>query len=252
MVLRANIFVGIRRMLFAAQRHELLATMASDVGDTALPSRRDALVSEYAEVCALLRLARRRQRRIDAAWVLTEGIRSVVVMIYVMSQYSVEPAIQFLLACGRERHWAPLDETSLRRLVEDVFMSFDEDAIASMTCLNHPVDHCAMKTAIRYLREWHVVQHARRVNSEKGVAPSSAWMLERAEEFRLALPADRQPRSLGTLLIPSGRRWMQRLRVSWGGRMRKIPPATPLTTTEFAEKAYRVCNSWESNAYVFG
>ena len=56
-------------------------------------------------MCALLRLARRRQRRIDAAWVLTEGIRSVVVMIYVVSQYSVDPAIQFLSACGRER-WA--------------------------------------------------------------------------------------------------------------------------------------------------
>ena len=226
--------------------------MASGVGDTSLLSRREALAADYAEVCALLRLARTRQRRCENAWVLTEGMRSVVAMVYVMSHYNVEPAVQFLLACGRERHWAPLDETSLRRLVEDVFMSFDGDAIANMACLNHPMDHCAMTTAIRYLREWHVVQQTRRANSEKGVAPSSAWMLERAEEFRLALPADLRPRNLGTMSNPCGRRWVHRLRFSWGGHMRKIPPALPLTTTEFNEKAYRVCNFWVSNATVFG
>ena len=223
--------------------------MASSFCDTSLPSRREALVAEYAEVCALLRLARTRQRRCENAWVLTEGMRSVVAMVYVMSQYNVEPAVQFLLACGRERHWTPLDEKSLSRLVEDVFMSFGGDAIANLTCLNHPMDHCAMKTAIRYLREWHVVEQTRRVNSEKGVAPSSAWMLERAEEFRLTLPVDLQPRSLGTLLNPSGRRWIHRLRAVWGGRIRKIPPAQPLTTTEFTEKAER-CIFWASNAVV--
>ena len=94
-----------------------------------------------------LKRARWRQkdaRRAEASvWRLTAFVSDVVLIIYVLTGYFLEPAIRFLRSVGQKRRWPQKSEDELGLIVEQVFSAVDPDDIAALTdTYGGPVQAC--------------------------------------------------------------------------------------------------------------
>jgi hypothetical protein len=190
--------------------------------DQARSERRVALDAELAEARRACKKARRAERDAETAisrqWVLTQHMGRTTLTIYVLADYVVEPAVEYLRRCGRERHWPDRVKEDLEALVLDHFMQTDAAEVAELTVVEHPVDAASMREAHQCVAEWRLVEWGRQRNRVQRVAPSSDQMLQQYEESRRQVPEESRPAARGSAAESRGREWMRRLRRRWGGR----------------------------------
>ena len=206
-------------------------------GEIDLHKHRSVLARELTDTCQQLRALKRKRHTCSRMWILTERMQNVCIIAYKMSSHNSEAACKFLKASARERHWPACDEVDVRALVHRLYAAADADRIGALTNLDNPLDAGALSVALRFVRESYVVERVRTVNAARGIAPSSAWVLERAEEFANMLPPHWKPRSFGTAREGRSQKWLRQLRLKWNGRLRSIPPIEPLSEEEFQSKA---------------
>ena len=201
---------------------------------------RDAIAELGSEIAAAKRARRNAERVAADAWALTEHMRRVVLAAFVLAEYMPEPAVKYLVARGRERHWPERSEEDLSTFVENIFLASmegnAEEAIA-LADLSEPTDQAALRDAVKYVHEWRVVIWVRDASSTAGEAPSTRSELEHAEVMRAELPESVQPSPWGTAADVRGRKWAQRLRARWGGRHAAVPAPAPLQPAAFQSKA---------------
>ena len=82
----------------------------------------------------------------------------------------------------------------------------------------------------------------RRLNEDKGVAPSIQAVLEKAEEIRARLPEAARPAPQGTSAEARSRMWLRRWRLRWGGKLARIRLREELSQQDMAEKAAEKLN----------
>ena len=115
-----------------------------------------------------LKRARWRQkdaRRAEASvWRLTAFVSDVVLIIYVLTGYFLEPAIRFLRSVGQKRRWPQKSEDELGLIVEQVFSAVDPDDIAALTDTAAPSKPAALRAAMKWVQEWGLVAWTRRLN----------------------------------------------------------------------------------------
>ena len=75
------------------------------------------------------------------------------------------------------------------------------------------------------------------MNEDKGVAPSTQAVLEKAEEIRAGLPEAARPAAQGTSAEARSRMWLRRWRLRWGGKLARIRLREELSQQDMAEKA---------------
>ena len=81
------------------------------------------------------------------------------------------------------------------------------------------------------------VAWTRRLNEDKGLAPSIQAVLEKAEEIRVGLPEAARPASQGTSAEARSRMWLRRCRLRWGDKLARIRLREELSQQDMAEKA---------------
>ena len=198
-----------------------LRNMAEDMVDTLL-AERSRLCTSLREVGRLAREARQRQRRdkrrADTIWKLTPGQVHVLLIVYVLAGYKVEPAVLFLAMAGRKKHWPERSDEELKATLEDEFLQVDENYLASLADMSGPLDHVRMRKAISFLHELGVVEWVQRANLQQGVAPTTAMVLEQFQDRRSSYPANLQPHHVGSVDEVRARVWARQWRVRWGGR----------------------------------
>ena len=170
-------------------------------------------------------------------------VRRASVAAYIAGGYAVEPAVQYLVAYGRQRHWPDRCESELGELVHDFVIATSNDDIAELATLEELPEVGAFAPALSYAREWRTVAHARRLNEQSGLAPSTAQLLTHAEAFGSDLPDAARPRALGSVSAARARAWTHRLRRRWGGRLGRprVKEAVPLE--EKRDKARRAATA---------
>lgn len=182
----------------------------------------DALSENRAELKRITRGRRDTARAAARAWQLSESMRRTALIAYALADYRVEPAVRFLIASGRQRHWPDKTEEELATLVEGHFLDVDETELAAITDMEDPADGQAMKAALPYVEQWRLAEWATRLNTDKGVAPSTEALLHQLEAQRLALPGPVRPEARGTVVDPSARVWASSFRRRWGARYGRI------------------------------
>ena len=214
----------------------------------AMPSREElesalaALKKEEAAVTSQLQAAKRRTAASQRQWVMPPTVRRASVAAYIAGGYAVEPAVQYLVAYGRQRHWPDRCESELGELVHDFVIATSNDDIAELATLEELPEVGAFAPALSYAREWRTVVHARRLNEESGIAPSTAQLLAHTETFGSDIPDAARPRALGPVSAARARAWTYRLRRRWGGRLGRPRVKEAVPIEEKRDKARPRCD----------
>lgn len=195
------------------------------------------LGEEAAAVALEVKAAKRRAATVQRYWLLPPTVRRAAVAAYIAAGYVVEPAVAYLTAYGRQRRWPERGVGELTEVVHDLVLSTSDDDIAQLATLEGLPDVGAFAAAFAYVREWRTVLHARRLNSQRGIAPSTAQLLAFAAVADADLPIDARPRALGPVSLARARAWTYRLRQRWGGRLGRVRVQEALPLTEKREKA---------------
>ena len=172
-------------------------------------------------------------------WRLTEWIRHVALIVFMLSGQQTEPAVQFLADTARKHRWPAKDDEELKAMVEDLFLGVDLDVLTGLCDLGAPSDPAAAAVAVRIAEEWRLIQWVQRLNQENGVAPTTNMVLARLEERRLQLPEAIRPAHRGTAADGHARAWARRWRLQWGARHGKVRAREDLPLEEMQAKAQR-------------
>ena len=206
-----------------------------------LQRRKQAIDAALAVNRQELKRARWRQkderRAEESVWRLTAFVSDVALIIYVLAGYSLEPAIRFLHSVGQKRRWPQKSEDELGFIVEQLFLSAGPDDTAGLADTTAPSKPAALRAAMKWVQEWGLVSWTRRLNEDKGVAPSTQAILEKAEEMRTRLPETARPAAQGTSAEARSRMWIRRWRLRWGGQLARIRLREELSQQDMAEKA---------------
>ena len=245
-----QLWVGSSQAFFLRRERACRAGPLKGIADSMGDSRVDGLRLQKACLDAALRATRQEMRRArqrqksakkseESAWRLPAGVRHTVLIVFVLADYTKEPAIQFLKASARRRHWPEKSDEDLDNMVDELFLGADVHEVAAITDEDNPSDAPAMQAAAEYLQQWRVVAWTRQLNVQKGVAPSTDALLQKAEECRGKAPAAARPSSKGTSVEVRARMWARRLRLRWAGRLGRIRVREDLTVQQMREKAAR-------------
>ena len=201
----------------------LAATQAMEpvsVGE--LREQRRARRAELSTLVHAHALERRCARRVASAaerhWKLTDAVLKIALIIYHMAYGVAEPVVVYLRAEARRRHWPAMDDDDIANLVVSAFYEADCELLIDLTDVDAPSDAGAMRIALDYIEQWRVAKETEGHNLARGVAPSTASVLQRFEERRHALPDAVRPRPRGLSAQAKGRRFASRWRSRWAGR----------------------------------
>ena len=121
----------------------------------------------------------RREMRKLANATLPPVISHGILIVYVLSDYDVTPACEFLRRYFKQKYAESLPEPELKKLVEDLFLRCNEDELAALTDRADPANREAMRKAEQFLLDYSLHRYVREQNMQKGVAPTTQMVLER-------------------------------------------------------------------------
>ena len=201
-----------------------------------LEGQRAELTTALADARRQLRHAKAAARASTKAWRLTLDERRGVLMVYVKSGYAAEPAVLHLSKVGRRRRWPDMAAADAVRFVEDLFLQADAEELGDLGAMAPSTASPALRAASQVVEEWGIVAWSRRLNTEKGVAPSTDAILQRLAGQRHAV-GHPSPQARGTVAQSSARMWASRFRRRWGGRFGCLPVSEVLPLEEMRAKA---------------
>ena len=208
-----------------------------------LRQQRQDVDRALAEVRRQTKDAKRKERdalkSLDRAWRLSGSPLHTALIIYSLAGYVVEPAVKFLIASGRKRHWPEKSEMELQTVVEDEFLKIGVAELNALVDVGDSSDSAAMKAALVYAEQWRVVVWTRRLNTEQGVAPSTDSVLQRLSANSDGLPEDVRPPDVGCVADARARMWARRWRRRWGGRHAKVRVREDIPLPELRSKDVR-------------
>jgi hypothetical protein len=184
-----------------------------------------------------IKRARRRAEADSRMWVLPPHIQRASLIMFMLADYDTEPAVNYVAARARERHWPPRTAEVLATLVEDLFLQADANELAALADTSNADDPAALSVATKCVEEWRVVVWVRGLNAAKGVAPSTESVLHQAEARRMELPEAVRGPPRGAVGESRARRWVARLRKRWAGRFGKVRVRDELQPSEIHNKA---------------
>ena len=204
-----------------------------------LEQRRAQISAALASTSRQLRLSRavasRAERQLLTAWVLPMRLQHTVLIIYVLCDYSAEPAARYLATAARVKQWPERPAHEVVAIVEDLFLRTGEDALAALADVHSPSDAAAMAAATKCVEEWRLCQWTRQQNWERGVAPPSSLLLQRLGADRLSRGCEGPPMDAS---MGRAHMFMTRFRRRWRGRYGAIREVDDVTVPEPVQKVF--------------
>ena len=189
------------------------------------------------ELKLVMRALRKQQRENASVWALTPQACDTILAIYILSGYSMDAAGKYLQDLAASRGWPAKAQGQLRRTVEDLFLASDSDKLASLTNIAEPSQPRLLQNAIRYVREWKVFSWTRRLNLDRGVAPSTSMLVRKAMAEGVQPCASRAPLRPCVRIPRWALKWSRRWRKRWNARIGKIRAREMVSCEEARTKA---------------
>ena len=169
-------------------------------------------------------------------WTLPRKVVDVALLVYVLSGYCLSASVQFLRAYGLRRKWPERSTTDLGAFVEAQFLGADLATLASLSDIEGPTDISALNRALAYIRELDLLDWVKSLNMEKGVAPSSAMLVDRAVQKGLRPPSTNAIPRAGMRLSMWGKKWARRWRQKWKARIGSLKAREWISAEEAQNK----------------
>ena len=202
-----------------------------------LLAQRRKLKLEATGLCASRRDRKRKSIRVSNQWCLTRAMKHTAITCYIVSDYDPSAAAQYLAAVGRQRHWHAVDMHNLAIMVEDLFLQINGEELSSLLEFEECCDVARCREALKYAQEYYVVRRTRMANADMGVAPSSELPLQWARQVAQRFPEPCRPKQLFSVRDRVSKKWLRKLRLRWGGKVRVLPASAPVPQEEFKQKA---------------
>jgi len=170
------------------------------------------------------------------AWVLSELALRVVLICFSLADGVPGPAVVFLTREGRRRRWADKTDDELGMMVFDSFLAAESAYAMALCDFDNPHDGLALSTAVSWVEEWRAASWCMEQN-HKGIAPSSAAVLDYMEARRLSIPESVQPSPRGVITSGAVRRAISRWRQRWSGRVARLRPQEVVPLADMQSKA---------------
>ena len=114
--------------------------MADRLAD--LRAQAATLDADLADVRAQMKKAKQKRKdsakQAKKAWVFTEYVSTVALILYVLAGYVSAPAVKYVMGEAARRKWPAKTEEEVQGLVEDVFLRTSENDIADFCDLETP------------------------------------------------------------------------------------------------------------------
>jgi len=184
-----------------------------------------------------------KQRQKDEAkkasrwWKLGAVLTHVVMILVVRASGVTAPAVKMLCLEAQKRKWQPKSEEEVVAVVEDLMIGAGQSELTALCDEEHPSDIAAFKIAASWSLEWDLFQWVDKLNTDKGLAPSTEQVLQKAEQLRRELPEWLRPAAKGIAAEARARVWAFRWRRRWGGRHAKIRCRDDIPLEEMRAKA---------------
>ena len=197
------------------RRQQLLETEAA---------LKSSLAAKKREIKAL-------QKRLRSQWRFSEQLQRAALVLFGKGNGSAAAAA-FLAKEAEKRQWPEKAEAELRKMVEEWFLEIDIDVFNDLCDPASPSDPVAMRLAMKFWQEWSVASYIEEANFDKGVAPSTAAVLDRCEQLRLDVPEEARPAAKGVVAQGKARAWAFRFRKRWGFSHGAIPTKDDMPAQE--------------------
>jgi hypothetical protein len=205
-----------------------------------LQSRRAVLGRDIVENRVALQKARERARavrlRSARSWQLSSVHRETAVILYMLAEYSSAPVVMYLQNLSRRQKWLQQSPATLQAMAEDLFLAAAPERLAELGDLENPAAPVAMKAACLFWVEWGLAAWVGEANQRKGIAPSTAAVLQELERRRLQLPETVRFCSRGGPSENKARVWAHEWRKRWGARLGRVRPRDDISATEMRAK----------------
>ena len=221
-------------------------------GRSCVKSRLQELSSELRKSAQAERLTRLSKSR---AWELNYELRSVAMIIYILTNFFYRPVIAYLQRAARVRRWPQRGERELEILVDKHFLECDMTHMMKLAvcCIpfflrgllsrrlanvEEPLEPQFLKTASRYIEEWSLVLECEMLNKSRGVAVTTRMLIDRARSSGTTLPHWVQNCAASAFGQPKAaeRKWASSFRKRWNARLGKIKATEPQTIEEMQLK----------------
>ena len=192
-----------------------------------------------AQIQALTRAqqeVRNEDKKEQRIWKLTKRSQNIVLIAYTLGGYRVDAAVSWLRPHSVAKGWPSKSDLEMARLVEDLFLATEADALAALADEREPADPSALKAAHAHVLEWRLHGWTEDLGDDVGVALPTDDVLDKLRQMMVDIP-DWIQRHVGTAADASARKWTARWREKWGGVFSAIPHREQLTTAEIQQKA---------------
>ena len=161
-----------------------------------LRQQRQALAEQRADLQRKDKSARQRERRKGKQWLIDGKLKRVALTIYVVCDYTLEPAVDYLRARGKEFGWPDKGAGEIELLFIRALESYDEEELLGLTDDLTTSNAEEAQEAHKYSLEWAMTLWTA-LQNEFGIFPSTAAILWKLEQLRLAIPPELRPKSWG-------------------------------------------------------
>ena len=170
-------------------------------------------------------------------WQLPGDVTKTLMLCYILSDYSLEPAVKYLGYYASRHKWSPKCHDELTVLVEHVFLNADMSLLSDLADRASTQHDAAATLASQFVEQWRIVQWATELNTECGVAPSSESVILKWNEAVRSLGENRRPKLVGCMADGSARMWAYRWRARWGAQFGNLPTREDIGTQELLSRA---------------
>ena len=213
-----------------------------------LAEERRALIHDIKQLDLAIKKEQLAVKRANSEWVFPESVVSDALGIFVLCGWARQPVRKFLRLHGSRQRWQPAADCFLDKLIDEAFLNCDLDFLVNA----EPI--CSR--ALDIIKEWGVAQWVLDANAKRGVAPSTAQLLDKVVEQGASSAVSVRMKSTTGRPSASARKWATRclsfcgaavldsicarFRKRWGGRIGTIK-VKPDIKPELKRAKVRLC-----------
>ena len=211
-----------------------------------LRQQRQALAEQKADLQKKNKSACQRERRKGQQWLIEGELKRVALTIYVVCDYALEPAVDYLRMRGKAFGWPDKGVGEIELLFIQALESYAEEELLTLTDELTTSNAEEAQEAHKYALEWAMALWTA-LQNEFGIFPSTAAILWKLEQLRLAIPPELRPKSWGLGMTATSRKQASRWRRRRGVRIGKVYVKEKLAADEVQKKTLAL---WQWSNYL--
>lgn len=180
--------------------------------------RKRAVDQELKELREERKRARADLAALESEWRLDENERATVLALYMLADANLWPLLLYMRRLGIKHKWQDASDDELTLLITGLYTAASDEELTQLVDCSIAQNIDALREAYSYAHAWRISVRAYGKNQGGGV-PRGSTILNHAEMERRKIPVIVRPHCWGSPRAPGSRKFLQRWKESYGGRI---------------------------------